>query len=162
MAPTAVILDNVDSMTSSGWSDAKVIDRVVNQLVMEMNAISTEKPVLVVATVHRAEDMPPALRATGRFGTEVSLKLPTGQDRILIFQMYLNKGNVCFSGDFRHATDNSQGLAAGDIEGVCRRVILQAARNTLQADPAAACEVAILEEDLLTMLDRWKLAAGIA
>ncbi len=162
MAPTAVILDNVDSMTSSGWSDAKVIDRVVNQLVMEMNAISTEKPVLVVATVHRSEDMPPALRATGRFGTELSLKLPTVQDRILIFQMYLNKGNVCFSGDFRRAADNSQGLAAGDIEGVCRRVILQAAKNTLQADPSAACEVAILEEDLLTMLDRWKLAAGIA
>ena len=161
MAPTVVILDNVDSMTSSGWSDAKVIDRVVNQLVMEMNAISTEKPVLVVATVHRAEDMPPALRATGRFGTELSLKLPTVQDRILIFQMYLNKGNVCFSGDFRRAADNSQDLAPGDIEGVCRRVILQAAKNTLQADPSASCEVAILEEDLLKMLDRWKRAAGM-
>lgn len=162
MAPTAVILDNVDSMTSSGWSDAKVIDRVVNQLVLEMNAISAEKPVLVVATVHRAEDMPPALRATGRFGTEVSLKLPTPQDRISIFQMYLNKGNVCFDGDFHRAADNSQGLAPGDIEGVCRRVILQAVKRTLQADPSAACEVAILEEDLLKMLDRWKLAAGIA
>jgi SpoVK/Ycf46/Vps4 family AAA+-type ATPase len=127
-----------------------------------MNAISAEKPVLVVATVHRAEDMPPALRATGRFGTEVSLKLPTSQDRISIFQMYLNKGNVCFDGDFHRAADNSQGLAPGDIEGVCRRVILQAVKRTLQEDPSAACEVAILEEDLLKMLDRWKLAAGIA
>jgi transitional endoplasmic reticulum ATPase len=162
MAPTTVILDSVDSMTSSGWSDAKVIDRVVNQLVLEMNAISTDKPVMVVATAHRAEDMPPALKATGKFGTELPLKLPGLQDRKLIFQMYLNRGNVCFKGDFNRAADNSQGLAAGDIEGVCRRVILQAAKSTLQADPAATCEVSILEDDLIKMLDRWKLAAGIA
>jgi transitional endoplasmic reticulum ATPase len=161
MAPTAVILDNVDSMTSSGWSDAKVIDRVVNQLVLEMNAISTDKPVMVVATAHRAENMPPALKATGKFGTELSLKLPSVQNRKLIFQMYLNKGNVCFSGDLSRAADNSQGLTAGDIEGVCRRVILQAAKNTLQADPSATCEISILEDDLIKMLDRWKLAAGI-
>jgi hypothetical protein len=35
-------------------------------------------------------------------------------------------------------------------------------KKTLQADPSAACEVAILEEDLLKVLDRWKLAARIA
>ncbi len=161
MAPTVVILDGVDSMTSSGWSDSKVIDRVVNQLVMEMNAISSEKPILVTATANRAEDIPPALRATGRFGTELPLKHPNSADRALLFRMYLDKDGVCFSGDFEKAAANAQGLTGGDIEEVCRRVILVSARHALEANPDAACEVNITEEDLLKMLDRWKLAAGL-
>lgn len=161
MAPTVVILDGVDAMTSSGWSDSKVIDRVVNQLVMEMNAITSEKPILVTAVANRAEDIPPALRATGRFSSELPLKEPDTADRVLLFKMYLDKSSVCFTGDFERAADNAQGLTGGDIEEVCRRAILQAARNVLEADPEAACEVTISEDDLLKMLDRWKLAAGL-
>ncbi len=161
MAPTVVILDGVDSMTSSGWSDSKVIDRVVNQLVMEMNAITSEKPVLVTAVANRAEDIPPALRATGRFGTELPLKLPDASDRVLLFKMYLDKDSVCFAGDFEKAGASADGLSGGDIEEVCRRAILVSARQALEANPEVACEVSITEEELLKMLDRWKLAAGL-
>lgn len=161
MAPTIVILDGVDAMTSSGWSDSKVIDRVVNQLVMEMNAITSEKPILVTAVANRGEDIPPALRATGRFGTDLSLKPPNSEDRILIFRMYLDKDSICFNGDLNRAAEDAQGLTGGDIEEVCRRVILEAARNVLQANANAACEVTITENDLLKMLDKWKLAVGL-
>lgn len=160
MAPTVLILDGVDSMTSSGWSDSKVMDRVVNQLVMEMNGISGDKPVLVTATANRSDDVPPALRATGRFGSELPLKRPTSADRVLLFGMYLDKSAVCFSGDYEKAAANAEGLTGGDIEEVCRRVMLVSARHALEANPGVACEVIISEEDLLKMLDRWKLAAG--
>jgi transitional endoplasmic reticulum ATPase len=160
MAPTVVLLDGIDAMASSGWSDSKVIDRVVNQLVMEMNSISGEKPILVVAVCNRAEDLPPALRATGRFGTELPIKPPGRDDRARLFEMYLTHEGVRFDGDFETPTANADGLTGGDIEEVCRRVTLRSARTALEKGGTEPEEVVIREADLLKMLDRWKLAKG--
>jgi transitional endoplasmic reticulum ATPase len=159
MAPTVVLLDGIDAMASSGWSDSKVIDRIVNQLVMEMNAISGDKPILVVAICNRAEDLPPQLRATGRFGTELSLKEPDLGERADLFRMYLSGERVGFEGDFTRAAHEADGLTGGDIEEVCRRVTLQAARAALEGATAAAPSLTISESDLLKMLDKWKLTA---
>ena len=161
LAPTILVLDGVDAMTASGWSDSRVIDRVVNQLVMEMNAITSEKPVLVVAVADRGEDVPPTLRATGRFSSELRLRRPNLEERSLIFDKYLRKESICFNGTFSRAAADSEELTAGDIEEVCRRVILQAARVALEVDSNVRCEVHVSEDGLLKMLDRWKLAAGV-
>lgn len=136
-----------------------MIDRVVNQLVMEMNTITKDKPILVVAVCNRVEDLPPALRATGRFGTELPMKHPDLQDRLALFQMYLSRDWVCFTGDVDAVAANADGLSGGDIEEICRRVILQAAKSALELSPDAQCEVQISQDDVIKMLDRWKLAA---
>lgn len=161
MAPTVVILDGVDSMTASGWSDNKVIDRMVHQLVMEMNQIGSDKPVLVVAVAESADLIPPALRATGRFAHELRLKLPQPEERELIFQLYLTRERVAFHGDAKVAAANAEGLTAGDIEEVCRRVILQAARSGMEHKSSAASRVTIAEVEVLKMLDRWRFASGM-
>lgn len=162
MAPTVVILDGIESMASSGWSDNKVIDRVVNQLVMEMSAINGDKPVLVLAVAQKPEDLPPALRATGRFGTELRMRLPDSTDRLKLFRLFLDKEKLNVRGDLERAAAESDGLSGGDIEEVCRRVILQAARSALEKDPLcpAAVEIAV-EEDLLKALDRWRLSSDL-
>jgi len=161
MAPTVLILDGADSMVASGWSDNKVIDRMVNQLVMEMNEINSTKPILVVAVAEHAERIPPALRATGRFCHELRLKAPDADDRAHIFSHYLTKERVTFHGDTAVAAAQAGGLTAGDIEEVCRRLILQAARSAMEQENVKPEAVTISEEDVLKMLDRWKLTAGI-
>jgi transitional endoplasmic reticulum ATPase len=159
MAPTVVILDGIDAMTSSGWSDSKVIDRVVNQLALEMNTITTTKPILVVAVCNRAENLPPALRATGRFGSELPLKKPDLEDRIALFRRYFPTENIDIEGDFRTAAENADGLSGADIEEVCRRVVLKAARAAVDRGTTEATRLAVAEEEILKMLDRWKLTA---
>jgi transitional endoplasmic reticulum ATPase len=160
MAPTIVILDGIDSLATSGGSDSKFMERVVNQLAMEMNSNSGEKPIVVVATAARPEDVPPVLRATGRFGHKLMINPPNSEDRALLFEMYLNKDRVAFSGDYATAAKESEGLTGGDIEDVCRRVILRAARHALERDSDTACEVVITGDDLVKLLDRWKLTRG--
>lgn len=159
MAPTVLILDGIDSFTASGWSDSKVIDRVVNQLVMEMNAVSGDKPILLIAVANRAEGIPAALKSTGRFDNELRLKLPDAADRGKLFRMFLNRERVTFSGDLERISPHAQGLTGGDIEEICRRVILKAARCLVDADPTAACRVTISEEDLLKTLDLWGITS---
>jgi transitional endoplasmic reticulum ATPase len=161
MAPTVVILDGIDAMASPGLSDHGVIDRVVNQLVLEMNALTGVKPVLVVAVCNRGDDLHPAMRATGRFSTELHLKTPNQADRSLLFRMYLSNERICFDGDLIKAATDADGLTGGDIEEVCRRVILEAARLALEEGPREACHVTVFETNLLKMLDHWKLIANV-
>ncbi|MGO9118384.1 MAG: AAA family ATPase [Desulfomonilaceae bacterium] len=161
MSPTVVILDGIDAMASPAFSDYGVIDRVVNQLVLEMNALTGVKPVLVVAVCNRGDDLHPVLRATGRFSTESHLKKPNQADRSLLFRMYLSNERICFNGDLVKAGIDADGLTGGDIEEVCRRVILQAARLALEEGPGEACQVTVSEDSLLKMLDRWKLIANV-
>ena len=160
MAPTILILDGIDSMASSGWSDSTVMERVVNQLAMEMNAGSGEKPIVVVATANRSADVPTTLKATARFGYELNLRPPVLPDRILLFDMYLRKDGVVFTGDFTSVAQESEGLAGGDIEEVCRRVILQAARRALDTGPDVIGKILVSGDDLLKMLDRFRLTGG--
>jgi transitional endoplasmic reticulum ATPase len=160
MAPTIVILDGIDWVSSSGWSDTKVVDRIVNQIIMEMNQTSTDKPVLVVAVAQRPDDLPPALLATGRFGTQLRMKLPAFDDRRRLFEMYLAKGRLVVQGDPEVAARNSEGLSGGDIEELCRRVILRAARRTLEQDASGSGLVHInMEQDVVKTLDTWQLTA---
>lgn len=157
MAPTVVILDGVDAMTSGGWSDSKVIDRVVNQLVTEMNALGREKPVLVVAVTNRATDLPPSLRSTGRFSIELPLRLPDERDREALIRKYLSGDRIRFEGDPASVATQSAGLTGGDIREICRRVVLKSARESLEQGDDTSADVRVSENDVLKLLDRWKL-----
>ena len=159
MAPTVLILDGIDSLTGSGWSDSKLIDRIVNQLVMEMNSIDEKSPVLVVAVANSVNDLPPALRATGIFGNELRLRLPSVEDRAELFMMYLAKEKVSFSGDYEVPAANSEGLTGRDIAEVCRRVILQKAKKDVERNCVPITKLEISEDDVLKALDRRRFSS---
>ncbi len=131
----------------------------MNQLVLEMNALTEVKPVLVVAVCNRGDDLYPALRATRRFSTELHLKTPNQEDRVRLFETYLGNERICFKGDLLKATMDAEGLTGGDIEEICRRVTLEAARFALEDDPGEVCQVTVSEANLLKLLDRWKFTA---
>ncbi|MFH0825405.1 MAG: AAA family ATPase [Pseudomonadota bacterium] len=160
LAPTVVILDGIDAMASSGWSDSKVIDRVVSQLAMEMNNISSSQPILVVATCAKAADLPPALRATGKFGTLLDLPLPDADQRRRLFKLFLDRDKIDFVGSYEHLPVDSEGLTGGDIEEVCRRAVLHVAREVLDRNGADTARIKVTEDDVLKALDKWSLSAA--
>ncbi len=161
LAPTVLILDSVDSFATSGWSDSKVIDRIVNQLALEMNSIKSEKPILVVATAVSSDDVPPALRSTGRFGQELTLRLPEETDREEIFRKYLSRERIRYSGEMESLVREGEGLSCGDLEEICRRAILSAAKLLLEKEAAAPDGVELTENDLLRSIDQWKLMRSL-
>ncbi|MGP8282609.1 MAG: AAA family ATPase [Desulfomonilaceae bacterium] len=161
LAPTVLIVDSVDSFATSGWSDSKVIDRIVNQLVLEMNSIKREKPILVVATAVRADDVAPALRATGRFSRELQLHLPTNSDRELIFLKYLSRDRISYSDDYSVLARESENLSCGDIEEICRMMILNAAKVAMEEKDCALEKLRLTENEALRAIDQWKLMRSL-
>ncbi len=161
MAPTVLILDGIDSFSSKGWSDAKYIDRIVNQLVMEMNSTLDTKPILVVGTAINAADLPPALTATGRFTNELKLKLPSDDDLLDLFRKFLLTSHVVFKGDMEQLVEQSSGLSCADIEELCRRAVLQAAKNNLLGSGEIGDRVDLGQNELNDALNDWKSARSL-
>jgi SpoVK/Ycf46/Vps4 family AAA+-type ATPase len=125
-----------------------------------MNAISGDKPVMVVAVCNRAVDLPPALRSTGKLGTELKIKLPEFQDRESIFRLYLNRDAISFRDDFTELAAASEGLSGGDIEEICRRAVLQTAKKLLESGGGELTRIEINAPNVLDILEKWKMSPG--
>ncbi len=162
MAPTVLILDGVDSFSSRGWSDAKYIDRIVNQLVMEMNSNVDSKPILVVGTAIQTFDLPPALTATGRFTNELRLKLPSDEDLKSLFSKFLKTDHISFDGDIDRLTDQACGLSCADVEEICRRAVLMGAKKEMRLDSELNASVVLTQPDLDDALAEWKSTRSVS
>ena len=100
-------------------------------------------------------------RASGKFGTQLKLKVPDEKDRLALLRMYLSRDRVRFRGDLEVAVPASAGLTGGDIKEACRRSILVAARCLMESGPTDGCQVEIDESSLLKTLDRFKLGLDL-
>lgn len=161
MAPTVLIMDGVDSFSSKGWSDAKYIDRIVNQLVMEMNSTLDSKPILVVGTAVQPADLPPVLTATGRFTNELKLKLPSDDDLNALFTRFLKTDHVSFSGEYQSLVDQARGLSCADVEEICRRAVLMGARKAMAQNSEIGAHIGIDQTDLDDALSDWKATRSV-
>ncbi len=85
--------------------------------------------------------------------------MPDSEDRKAIFRMYLSGSRICFNGDLQELSRNSEGLSGGDIQEVCRRAVLQAAKCLIDNGQQEDCDVILSEDHLLTALDRWRLTS---
>ncbi len=157
MAPTLVILDAIDTLSASGWSDSKVLERIANQLAKEMSTSISGKPVVVVATAHSSAQVPVVLLAIGKFSHELKLSPPSDSDRMEMLKMWLNTPKIKFTGDYHAACRESHGLTGGDIKEICNRVLLQAARKVIESTEAAVNDIEVSSDDLLKMIDFWRL-----
>jgi len=157
MAPTLVILDAIDTLSASGWSDSKVLERIANQLAKEMSTTIPGKPVVVVATAQSPVQVPTVLRSTGKFSRELKLSPPTDSDRMEMLKMWLNTPKIKFSGDYEAACRQCKGLTGGEIKDICNRLLLQSARKAIKNRSSAPENVEVLSDDLLKMMDLWKL-----
>ena len=162
MAPTVLILDGVDSFSSKGWSDAKYIDRIVNQLVMEMNSTVDSKAILVVGTAEQSSELPPALTATGRFTNELKLKLPADADLEALFHRFLKTDHVSFNGAFDQLVDQARGLSCADVEEICRRAILMSAKKEMSINSELGALVSIEQSDMDIAFNDWKATRSVS
>jgi transitional endoplasmic reticulum ATPase len=91
VAPSILFLDELDSIAPIRGMDigSKASERVVNQLLTELDGIETLKNVVVIAATNRPEIVDPALIRSGRFDRLVFVGPPGREGRIEIFKIHL-------------------------------------------------------------------------
>ncbi|GBD12253.1 ATP-dependent zinc metalloprotease FtsH [bacterium HR24] len=101
LAPALVFIDQLDAVAPRRGSDAstRTSERVVNQLLAEMDGLDSGAQVVVIGATNRADLLDPALLRPGRFGLRISLSLPDQREREDILRVVLRPLGLAEDGD---------------------------------------------------------------
>ena len=132
-SPTVVFFDEIDSLAPKRGTnnESNVTERVVNQLLTEMDGLEDLYDIVVVAATNRPDIVDPALLRPGRFDRIILTPVPNEKARTEIFKVH-TKG-MPVKVDLQKMAKMTEGYAGADIEAVCREAAIYALRENFQA-----------------------------
>mgnify|MGYP001314968385 CR=1 FL=1 len=136
-APTVIFFDEIDSIASarSGSStDSGVTQRVVNQLLTEIDGLEELQDVAVIAATNRVDILDPALTRPGRFDRHVKVDDPDEEARISIFKVHTKDMPLAEDVDLEVLAKRTHGFVGADIEAVCREAVMLTLRENIKSD----------------------------
>jgi transitional endoplasmic reticulum ATPase len=141
-APSIIFFDEIDALAPKrGLGDTSgVAERVISQLLTELDGIEELRGVVVLAATNRLDMLDPALLRPGRFDLLIQLPLPDEGGRLEIFRIHLRRKPLAEDVDLLNLAQRTGGCAGAEIEAICRRAIMLAIRDYL-ATPASAGQV---------------------
>jgi len=149
-APCIVFFDELDALAPRrGQSnDSNVGDRVIAQLLTEMDGIEGREGVIVLAATNRSELIDPALLRPGRFDLVVELQLPDEAERQAIFNVHLKGRPIAPEVIIAELAQQTASRSGADIEAICRRASLLALREwiTPRLGPAQV-QITLIDEN---------------
>ena len=129
-APCVVFLDEIDAIAPRRGSDmSRVTDRVVNQLLTEMDGFESLNGVVVIAATNRPDMVDPALLRAGRFDRHIYIPPPDTETRRKIFEVHTRKMPLAEDVDLDALATRTKGYTGADIENVCREAGMFAIRE---------------------------------
>jgi transitional endoplasmic reticulum ATPase len=133
-APTIVFLDELDSIAprrGEGF-DSNVTERVVSQLLTEMDGLEELRGVVVIAATNRPDIIDPALLRPGRLDRLIYVGPPDFEARKAIFKVHLKGKPLAEDVDIDHLAKITDGYVGADIEAIVREASLLAMRETIK------------------------------
>ncbi|PUA32045.1 MAG: AAA family ATPase [Candidatus Terraquivivens tikiterensis] len=139
-APCIIFFDELDSIAPRRGlhPDAGVTDRIVNQLLTEMDGLQTLKGVVVIGATNRPDILDPALLRPGRFDRILYVPPPDLEARYQIFRIHTREMPLDESVDLRKLAEITEGYTGADIEAVCREAAMVAARENINIAKVSA------------------------
>ena len=107
-------------------------DRVLNQLLTEMDGMSAKKTVFIIGATNRPDIIDPALLRPGRLDQLIYIPLPDEDSRHQIFKACLRKSPISKDVDLRALAKYTQGFSGADITEICQRACKYAIRENIE------------------------------
>ena len=139
VAPCILFIDEIDAIAprrGGRSSDSGVGDRVVNQLLTELDGIESLEGVTVIAATNRPDMIDPAIMRPGRVDRNVEVEIPDEEGRRKIFEVHTRDMPVSDDVDLDELSDMTEGFVGSDIESVCREAGMNALRGDIDTEEA--------------------------
>ncbi len=149
-APTVIFFDEIDAIAGErdgGSTDSEATERVVSQLLTELDGIEELDDVVVIAATNRPDMIDSAILRPGRLGRKVKVPIPDQEAREEIFRIHLEEtplGDV----EIEKLAEMTEGFTGSDIEAVTQEASMLAMRDYMEENK---------EEDLKKNLDQLSL-----
>ncbi|MDZ7730176.1 MAG: CDC48 family AAA ATPase [Natrialbaceae archaeon] len=143
-APTVDLFDEIDSIASERGQrtgDSGVSERMVSQLLTELDGLEELEDVVVVATTNRPDLIDAALLRPGRLDRHVHVPVPDEDGRRKIFEVHTRDKPLADNVDLGWLASETDGFVGADIEAVCREASMAASREFIHSvDPSEMSE----------------------
>lgn len=131
-APSIVFIDEIDAVGKArgeGRNDER--EATLNELLTEMDGFEENNSVIVIGATNNIEVMDEALLRSGRFDRRIYIDLPDLEERIQIFQIYLQ--NKKYNLDLSEISKMCVGFSGAMIASVVNESALNALRRGSQS-----------------------------
>merc|ERR1719283_721027 len=123
-APCVLFFDELDSIARSrGGSSGDAGgagDRVMNQMLTEMDGINPSKEIFFVGATNRPDIIDPAIKRPGRLDTMIFIDLPDFPARVSILKATLRKSPVDPAVDFEYIAEKTHGFSGADLANISK------------------------------------------
>jgi transitional endoplasmic reticulum ATPase len=144
-APCVVFFDEIDAIApvrGGDFGDSHVTERVISQLLTELDGLEELRGVVVIAASNRPDIVDPALIRPGRFDRILYVPPPDRNSRLQIIKIHTEKAPIA-QGDFsiEHLADITEGYTGADIASFVSAAIMIALREHISKynqDPTEA------------------------
>ncbi|KAK1442394.1 AAA-family ATPase [Babesia gibsoni] len=137
-APCILFFDEIDSIaktrgaTGGSSSGSEAADRVINQILTEIDGVNVKKPIFIIAATNRPDILDPAICRPGRLDQLIYISLPDLKSRESIFRAALKNSPLAPDVNIRKMAEKLDGYSGADIAEICHRAAREAIRESIE------------------------------
>ena len=131
-APSVIFLDEIDSIApsrSSGSSDSHVTERVISQILTELDGLESLNSVIVIAATNRPDIIDPALLRPGRFDRLIEIGLPDEKGRLEILKIHAAKKPLADDINLEEIAKKTEKYSGADLSAIVNEAVMLAIRE---------------------------------
>lgn len=134
-APCVIFMDEIDSIApergKGNGGDDGVTERVISQMLTEMDGLESLNNVVVIAATNRPDIMDPALLRPGRFDKSIFIGPPDKESRKSIFGIHTRGKPLADDVDIEKLANETEGCTGADISAICNEAVMNAVRRLI-------------------------------
>uniref|UniRef100_A0A673K7F3 Transitional endoplasmic reticulum ATPase n=1 Tax=Sinocyclocheilus rhinocerous TaxID=307959 RepID=A0A673K7F3_9TELE len=135
-APCVLFFDELDSIAKARGGNVGdgggAADRVINQILTEMDGMSSKKNVFIIGATNRPDIIDPAILRPGRLDQLIYIPLPDEKSRIAILKANLRKSPISKDVDVDYLAKMTNGFSGADLTEICQRACKLAIRESIE------------------------------
>ncbi|MEA3343263.1 MAG: CDC48 family AAA ATPase [archaeon] len=139
VSPAIIFLDEIDALAPKrGHVDSGVTDRVVTQILSEMDGLESVEGIVIIGATNRPDVIDTALLRHGRFDRHIYIPVPDVESRKKIFKVHTKEMPLAKDVSLKKLLDKTEGYVGADIEGLCKEAAILALRENINAKQITA------------------------
>ncbi|MBQ4411979.1 MAG: CDC48 family AAA ATPase [Candidatus Methanomethylophilus sp.] len=165
-SPCVIFMDEIDSIVPvrGTGGDSNVTERVVSQMLTELDGLEPMNDVVVIAATNRPDMIDPALLRPGRFDKSIYVAPPDKESRLSIFRIHTKGKPLEDDVNLEELAEKTENCTGADISAICNEAVMSAVRRLVAGgkepteEEIANCKVSM--DDMVKAVDKFGPAAS--
>jgi transitional endoplasmic reticulum ATPase len=159
-SPCIIFMDEIDSIAPvrGGDSDSHVTERVISQLLTELDGLESLHNVVVIAATNRPDIIDSALLRPGRFDRLIQVGAPDLETRKAILGVHFKRKPLAEDVNLDEVAHKTDGYTGADLAAIANEAVMSAIREAVAAgkgeDPEAMKGIKVKMKDVMDAVER--------